>query len=1794
MDAPADGIGSSGVVVPSAGDLVNYTLTYDPNSNSVESTVTDTTSGASTSVEYAITGPFAGATPGDYLFGVGSETGGAYANWTAKDIYLTGLDGVTTTILSSAPNPIEHVPIEVSGSQSPVFDASTGALELIPSPAMSLYGLGVFDYDYGGGNLSMTLLANYTVSSGFPSDGLNLYLFMSPDLVSSFPPNGVLSEPPSSTYLPVSNEYHVYPISGNIGFPQASAPYFTLQWDPAWYDYYDTPEFSVWEPYATGTYVSSLSVAPSTVAVGHPATLRTVFAGSPLNESFYYGGLPAGCVSENLSTLTCTPSTPGMYSLFVNVTGGGDTWNLAFANLSVLLGPSPGTSWSEFHGDASHAGLASSSGPTSSAVNWSASTSAGSGGITVSGPYLLVTEAGGDGAAGGASPYVFNSSNGTSAGSLPSSTLGTGYAPIANGVAYFESYSCGFLYCSCSLVAEWISNGTSLWGDGVGCSPSFNSEFGWEPVSVDDGLVFFAPQDSSGLTAYYATNGTTAWSIALPSGAWGTVTAGAGVVVIGYNGDDLLSAYNETTGASAWSVPINGTLASPAAFANGDFYFGTTNGIAYAVSSEGSVLWDVGTGSPIETTPAVDGGTVVEATYAGAVLALNASDGLTVWDYETGSTLVASPAISANGIVYVGAESDTLFALDESSGSLLWSTNLTAAITSAPAIANGGLYVLTSDGNVWAFTSSLNRFDLNVTVMQSDGAPVAGAEVVAGNATGLTASAYTDPAGEASFTLPGATYNVSASYSGLDPDAQNVSLTSSMAVDLTLTPPYDFLGMIPASHLNITDTPSGYQVSLLSMFPNSAAQIFFNWVPVGNISAGSSWVNFSASDVPNYIVMAAAPGSVDYPDAYYANPSGTELPPSDSGCGAFQDVSQNPWNPSITANPDPPVVNESTNVTVELYNNCPFALNITELNFEISGITAGGTGWLPVGTITNITLAPGETKNVSVLWNSQFTPSAVGLHHCVRIYVTYSGTPPPQCPQNFCAIQHNLEFEPNLLSGQQGSVPFTLGSVGAESAIADVTVTMHAPAHWTETVLMNGETFSGPGTYSIRLMAGQTVGGTLTITPNASKPGFGFVNVSVSIGGVPEGGFQKEMQELKAGHYGVAFDEEGLGSGTSWSVTFDGTTKTMTTSSILFNAPDGSYGFSVGSVAGFAATPSSGEVVVNGAAATQSIDFTLADLGPEYCYAYSPGAFGFASGLSADYEGDYSSGSLDFHGGLTLTPTLSICLGTTAGAFGLPSGPAFLNITETLDEQAQAGVEATGTFQYSNDDPTVLAGPILLAGFCVSILPPICFDVTAEIDLEIDASLTESGNIEFDQGVELQSSQNYSFTTSAWTQVPVTESCLDPSDSLSNGCTSFTSGASIQGDLDLRLGPMVDLEADGIAGVFFYPYAELDLAAGYSTSGGQTEDCGTGTIGWDLADPWAAACVNFGIEVGGNVLDTEFDTTDWDIFSFPVAGSVLTCSEGAESTCGSSFTVASGQTLTLQANAAASGADFSWTSPCLSAPVEGATLVFTAPGSGPETCTYTVGTGFLLVIPSLSISEETVTISVGATYGVTFDAGSLASAKQHWSVTLGDDTVDPTGPSSVTFHVTNGTYPYVIWGPYGFDVSGLAPAGNVTVNGTSITVNGAPLEPFAFVRGTTYRISFVEMGLPQRAEWCAAVGGTICTANRTISFHALTPGEYPYSIPLVPGESVAAYLNGTEIPLSGWVHVSGHVRIVLRFASDPAAPRGAGVEPPAPSSARATSPGSALLRPNPMFLGWTDLSAIATRETAASPRFAGR
>jgi DNA-binding beta-propeller fold protein YncE len=90
-----------------------------------------------------------------------------------------------------------------------------------------------------------------------------------------------------------------------------------------------------------GLVLVSFGADPSSVYVGSPTTLTTVATGGYGWQRYAYTGLPAGCTTRNVSSLNCTPTASGTFTIEVTVTDARHHAVFANTTLDVASGSSP-------------------------------------------------------------------------------------------------------------------------------------------------------------------------------------------------------------------------------------------------------------------------------------------------------------------------------------------------------------------------------------------------------------------------------------------------------------------------------------------------------------------------------------------------------------------------------------------------------------------------------------------------------------------------------------------------------------------------------------------------------------------------------------------------------------------------------------------------------------------------------------------------------------------------------------------------------------------------------------------------------------------------------------------------------------------------------------------------------------------------------------------------------------------------------------------------------------------------------------------------------------------------------------------------------------------------------------------------------------------------------------------------------------------------------------------------------------------------------------------------------------
>lgn len=189
----------------------------------------------------------------------------------------------------------------------------------------------------------------------------------------------------------------------------------------------------------------------------------------------------------------------------------------------------------------------------------------------------------------------------------------------------------------------------------------------------------------------------------------------------------------DNRGRPIWKAQVgsgNGPLAadSSAVYAN-------ESGNLIALGKTGNTLWSVPLGSPNRGAIISDG--VVVASNGGSLVALT-QNGSTMWVFSPAGGF-SGELVAANGLVYAGSASGSVYAVDATNGSIVWQTPGGAAVTSGP--------TLTSTGGVVYGSDALYAVDSNGVALWSSKPLTPLAHGLAGlsNGTIFDATATTDP-----------------------------------------------------------------------------------------------------------------------------------------------------------------------------------------------------------------------------------------------------------------------------------------------------------------------------------------------------------------------------------------------------------------------------------------------------------------------------------------------------------------------------------------------------------------------------------------------------------------------------------------------------------------------------------------------------------------------------------------------------------------------------------------------------------------------------------------------------------------------------------------------------------------------------------------------------------------------------------------------------------------------------------------------------------------------------------------
>lgn len=167
------------------------------------------------------------------------------------------------------------------------------------------------------------------------------------------------------------------------------------------------------------------------------------------------------------------------------------------------------------------------------------------------------------------------------------------------------------------------------------------------------------------------------------------------------------------TPAVKWTFKTGGPVKSTPAIVAGNVYFGSEDGLVYAVRlSDGSKVWSHKADGPVVSSPLVFDGRLYVGTAGTNLLALDAAKGTELWHYGTDGEVKSSPNRfksprgDATWLV-IGGYDNRLHCVDAATGKSNWVFETGNFVNGAPAVGDG----LTAFGGCDAMVHVLNLAD---------------------------------------------------------------------------------------------------------------------------------------------------------------------------------------------------------------------------------------------------------------------------------------------------------------------------------------------------------------------------------------------------------------------------------------------------------------------------------------------------------------------------------------------------------------------------------------------------------------------------------------------------------------------------------------------------------------------------------------------------------------------------------------------------------------------------------------------------------------------------------------------------------------------------------------------------------------------------------------------------------------------------------------------------------------------------------------------------------------------------
>jgi len=219
------------------------------------------------------------------------------------------------------------------------------------------------------------------------------------------------------------------------------------------------------------------------------------------------------------------------------------------------------------------------------------------------------------------------------------------------------------------------------------------------PVLIND--VLYVGTSDGNLYAIETVYGESQWQFATSGKIWTAPAVENEAIYISNYNKKVFAVSNQ--GSTIWNTELPASVASSPALSTDTVFVGSFDNHLYALDlATGKEKWNFEGGNWFWSTPLLIGDTVYAGCLDNILYAINAGTGQEKWRFETNGPIV-SPSISVDNFIIVASKIGDIYVVDSATGTLVRSIHIGSPVMSSMLVDGNTLYVHAGNFSIYAF-----------------------------------------------------------------------------------------------------------------------------------------------------------------------------------------------------------------------------------------------------------------------------------------------------------------------------------------------------------------------------------------------------------------------------------------------------------------------------------------------------------------------------------------------------------------------------------------------------------------------------------------------------------------------------------------------------------------------------------------------------------------------------------------------------------------------------------------------------------------------------------------------------------------------------------------------------------------------------------------------------------------------------------------------------------------------------------------------------------------------------------